>query len=365
MPLKIFKYFFHSASPVIFRPSTNRAQWQWVSRWLKECDLQRFRTNKQRMQRIAYYSRECLKEFRQERPFEYWRSQGYLQLFRSAFDEEMARPAMQVLADAGINHRLVSAAECLEIEPGLRWASIKPVSGLYLPDDEAGDCAEFARQLRSVCEENGVRFIFNAGVRNLVGHAAAVEGVRYVDEAGVERTVKADAVVVAAGIESRDLLAPFDIHVPLYPIKGYSVTLKVTDPERAPRAAIMDEALKTAITRMGPNVRIAGTAELGDSTLNIREQATRTLLKVARDWFPHAADSANATFWAGHRPMTPDGPPLLGKTPTRNLYVNLGHGSTGWAMAMGSGRVVSDLVIGRAPEIDLTGLTLERYRHRS
>jgi len=361
MPAKIIKYLFRSASPVIFRPSLDARQWAWVYQWLKECNLEHFRSNKQRMQRIAHYSRECLIEFRNQRPFEYFRSQGYLQLFRSDFDEEMAKPAMQVLVDAGINHRLVTTAECLEIEPGLRYAAIKPVSGLHLPDDEAGDCAEFSKQLRTVCEESGVRFMFNTNVKRLLSGAGQVEGVQYYDEHGIERKLLADAVVVAAGIESRELLAPFGIKVPLYPIKGYSATLKIENADRAPRAAIMDEALKTAITRMGPHVRVAGTAELGDSSLKICERASKTLLKVMQDWFPDATDLSTASFWVGRRPMTPDGPPLLGKTPTRNLYVNIGHGSTGWAMSMGSGRIVSDLITGREPEIDLSGLTLERY----
>jgi D-amino-acid dehydrogenase len=361
MPAKILKYLFRSASPVICRPQFNARQWQWAMRWLRECDLQRYRINKARMQRIAYYSKSCLDQFRTAHPFEYGRSQGYLQVFRSAFDEAMAGPAMQILAEAGINHRLLTPAECLQVEPGLKWAAIQPVSGLYLPDDEAGDCAVFARQLRGVCEQGGVSFRFGTEVLALQGSRAGVTGVIVRDDRQIQQALQADVVVVAAGIESRDLLAPLGITVPLYPIKGYSTTLAVTAPEKAPRAAVMDESLKTAITRMGPHVRVAGTAELGDSKLVIREKATRTLIKVMRDWFPDAADTSQPTFWVGLRPMTPDGPPLLGKTPTQNLYINLGHGSTGWAMSMGSARVVADLIAGRKPEIDLSGLTLERY----
>jgi D-amino-acid dehydrogenase len=362
MPLKIVKYMFKSASPVIFRPQFERRQWQWVAHWLKECDLERFRVNKQRMQRIAYYSRDCLTAFREQHPFEYWRTQGYLQLFRTESDQALARPALQILAEAGINHRLIDADECARVEPALRWAAVKPVSGLYLPDDESGDCAEFARQLRTLCESKGVAFRFNSEVEHLLGSSSGVSGVRLRDAHGSTSTIDADAIVVAAGIESRELLLPFDIRVPLYPVKGYSATLAIADPDRAPRAAVMDESLKTAITRMGPNVRIAGTAELGDGSLTIREQATRTLLKVMRDWFPDAADLSQASFWAGRRPMTPDGPPLLGKTPVRGLFLNLGHGSTGWAMSMGSAKVVADLIGGREPAIDLSGLTLDRYK---
>lgn len=363
MPTKILKYLFRSESPVIYRPKFNSRQWQWVMRWLRECDLDRYRINKERMQRIAYYSKSRLEQFRATHPFEYGRSQGYLQLFRSAFDEEMARPAMQILAEAGINHRLLTANECVEVEPGLKWARVQPSSGLYLPDDEAGDCAVFAKHLRLLCEEGGVHFRFNTEVRALQSSGARVTGVVVRDDRQTRQTLDADVVVVAAGVESRDLLAPFGIVVPLYPVKGYSTTLAVADSQRAPRAAVMDESLKTAITRMGPNIRVAGTAELGDSKLVVREKAARTLVKVMQDWFPDAVNVSQASFWVGLRPMTPDGPPLLGKTPTQNLYINLGHGSTGWAMSMGSAQVVSDLITGHEPEIDLSGLTLDRYGH--
>ena len=361
MPAKILKYLFKPASPLIFRPTFDLAQWRWIARWLRECDLARFRVNKQRMQRIAYYSRECLREFRGHHPFEYGRSQGYLQLFRTAFDVELAQPALAVLRDAGIKHREVSAAECAEIEPGLRWARQAPLSGLYLPDDEAGDCARFTRELRAICEANGVRFRFDTRATALDVRGGAVHGVHVESAAGSE-TLVANAIVVAAGVDSADLLAPLGVKVPLYPVKGYSATLQIVDDEKSPRAALMDESLKTAITRFGPNLRVAGTAELGNRQTTLREQALQTLMKVLDDWFPHATAPSSAQFWVGRRPMTPDGAPLLGPSGIHGLWINLGHGSTGWAMSLGSGRVVADLITQREPEIDLDGLTLERYR---
>jgi D-amino-acid dehydrogenase len=361
MPSKILKYLFKPASPLIFRPTLDPAQWRWIARWLRECDLERFRVNKQRMQRIAYYSRSCLQEFRARHPFDYGRSQGYLQLFRSEYDVELAQPALAVLRDAGIAYREVSAAQCVEIEPGLRWAREAPLSGLYLPDDEAGDCARFTRELRLICESNGVRFRLDTRVTGLDVQGGAVRGVRVASERGDE-VVHADAVVVALGVDSAQLLATVGVKVPLYPVKGYSATLPVIDDEKSPRAALMDESLKTAITRFGRNLRVAGTAELGDRRSTLREQALQTLLKVLDDWFPHAAKPSSAHFWVGRRPMTPDGAPLLGPSGVARLWLNVGHGSTGWAMAMGSGKVVADLVALRVPQIDLDGLTLERYR---
>ncbi|MDR5663468.1 D-amino acid dehydrogenase [Burkholderia cenocepacia] len=372
MPGKILKYLFKPASPLIFRPTLDAAQWRWIARWLRECEFERFRVNKQRMQRIAYYSRACLHAFRERYPFDYGASRGYLQLLRGAFDVDMVQPALKVLRDAGIAFRELDAAGCTAIEPGLRWARQAPVGGIYLPDDEAGDCARFTRELRALCEANGVAFRFNTELRALdvAGgkargvHVVAVGGNHEGNGSGGARhgtTLAADAIVVALGVDSAGLLRPYGIDVPLYPVKGYSATLAVADDEKAPCAALMDESLKTAITRFGPTLRVAGTAELGNRHAALRQQALDTLMKVLDDWFPHAADRTSARFWVGRRPMTPDGPPLLGASGIDGLWLNVGHGSTGWAMSMGSGKVVADLVTGRAPEIDLAGLTLARY----
>ena len=369
MPGKILKYLFKPASPLIFRPTLDAAQWRWIARWLRECEFERFRVNKQRMQRIAYYSRACLHAFRERHPFDYGASRGYLQLLRGAFDVEMVQPALKVLRDAGIAFRELDAAGCTAIEPGLRWARQVPVGGIYLPDDEAGDCARFTRELRALCEANGVTFRFRTEIRALEVAGGKVRGVRVAatdERAGSDGTARdtalaADAIVVALGVDSAGLLQPHGIGVPLYPVKGYSATLAVVDDEKAPRAALMDESLKTAITRFGPTLRVAGTAELGNRHAALRQQALDTLMKVLDDWFPHAADRASARFWVGRRPMTPDGPPLLGASGIDGLWLNVGHGSTGWAMSMGSGKVLADLVTGRAPEIDLSGLTLARY----
>ena len=400
MPAKLVKYLLKPTSPLIFRPTLDAAQWRWIARWLRECDLERFRVNKQRMQRIAYYSRTCLHAFRAQHAFEYGRSQGYLQLFRSDYDVELAQPALNVLRDAGIVYRELDAAGCAQVEPGLAFSRVKPVAGVYLPDDEAGDCARFTRELRAVCERQGVKFVFDTEVLALEAAGGKVSGVRVRPVPGRRtannrrelreqrreqrrapaevlrpadlnevadtepQTLAADAVVVALGVESAALVASLGVRVPLYPVKGYSATLPVVDEQKAPRAALMDESLKTAITRFGPYLRVAGTAELGNHRTTLREQALHTLMKVLDDWFPHAATPSSAQFWVGRRPMLPDGAPLLGHSGVQGLWLNVGHGSTGWAMSMGSGRVVADLVAGRAPEIDLDGLTLERYRRR-
>ena len=362
MPLKILKYLWKPQSPLVYRPQFNRQQWKWLRRWLGECAAERFRVNKQRMQRIAYYSQACLAEFRAAHDVDYSRTQGFLQVFRTRFDLDMARPGIRVLEDAGIVHLVLDGGQCAGVEPALRWSAVEPVAGLYLPDDETGDCAVFAGRLRMICEAVGVEFLFGTEVSRLDRTADSVTGVVIRSPDGTPRALVADAVVVAGGVESCGLLSPLGIELPVYPVKGYSATLPVKDSDKALRAAVMDEALKTGMTRMGPVVRVAGTAELGDSARTLRAKATATLINVVEDWFPEGVDTrADPRFWVGLRPMTPDGPPVLGETPLRNLFINTGHGSTGWAMAMGSGCAVADVVTGRKPAVDLAGLTLERY----
>ena len=362
MPLKILSMLFSHDTPVRFAPTLDPALWSWVGRWLRECRAMRFKRNKARMQRLAFYSRDCLASLRIGHGLSYERTEGMLQLLRSERDAKMAATTMAFLKEAGVTHQLLSPAECRVREPGL--SDIAFVGGLFLPDVETGNCPLFTRQLKDLSEERGVRFEFGSVVLRVTTKGDGVS-LRVRNDAGdSDRAV--DAVVVAGGIDSTMLLRRLGIRLPLYPVKGYSATVAIREPTYAPIAAVMDEAYKVAIVRMGNRIRVAGTAELGDRHLSITsnnaERALATLIKVARDWFPGAAQYQSATWWAGARPMLPDGPPVLGATSHPRVFVNLGHGSTGWAMAAGSARITADVVMQRAPAIDLEGLTLERYR---
>ncbi len=338
MPRKLFGQWVGRDSPIVFRPTFEPDLWRWLRRWLRECDIERFRRNKSRMFRLALYSR----------------SQLHLLRMRYALDYEQGQ-GRALLIETGAPHRLLTALECRALEPALLGAA-PLAAGLYLPDDETGNCALFARQLRDLCVEQGVDFRFNVLVRHLelranTLHAAHTAG-------GV---IVADRFVVAAGCDSTQLLAPLAIKIPLYPVLGHSATVQIVRHDSAPRLSMMDEHFKVAITRMGQHLRIAGTAEIGSRELRLRPSALATLLRVAGEWFPAAANYREARFWVGARPMLPDGPPLLGATPIANLFLNLGHGSSGWAMACGSAQVVADVIAGRVPDIDLEGLTLARY----
>jgi D-amino-acid dehydrogenase len=361
MPRKVLSMLFAKDAPVRVDLGLDPALWRWVSSWIGECRLSRYRRNKERMQRVAYYSREVMGELRPRFNLQYERTEGLLQLLRGDRDIALAVPGITFLKDAGVPHQLLTPEQCREREPGL--SDITFAGGVYLPDAESGNCPLFARQIRDLCEEHGARFAFGTTVEALRSEGDAIV-LRLADDNGV-REDRPDAVVIAAGVASAPLLRRFGGRLPLFPVKGYSASVAIREPTYAPLASLMDEAYKVAIVRLGNRVRVAGTAELGDATLSLQsknaERAFATLLKVARDWFPGAANYQDATWWVGARPMLPDGAPLLGPTRHPRVFVNLGHGSTGWTMAAGSGRVVADVVTGRAPEIDLEGLTLARY----
>lgn len=345
---------FRSESAVSLKPGFDRALWRWMRHWRRECELERFRVNKERMQRIGFYSRTLMSQLREYYQLEYERTEGLLQLFRTGRDIKLAEPAISMLAEHGITHTMLDAEGALAVEPALSAHTV--FSGaLHLPQEEAGNCPLFAKHMKHIAGTIGVRFHLAETVEAI---ELASRGVTLRINGG---TFPADAVVVAAGAQSAQLLRPLGIEIPLQPVRGYSVTAMIKNYDQAPHSTIIDEAYKVSITRLGSRVRVAGTAELGTTTPALQQRALRTLAKVADDWFPQAAQYASANPWNGLHPMLPDGAPLLGATPVRDVFVNIGHGTEGWAMAAGSGKVVADIVSGIEPEIDVQGLTMERY----
>ncbi|HYC43640.1 MAG TPA: D-amino acid dehydrogenase [Noviherbaspirillum sp.] len=353
-PKQILSHLFRSEAPVRLKATFDRTMWHWVRRWMAECELDRYRINRSRMQRLALYSRDVLRQMREYYQIDYEQTQGVLQLFRTEKDRQLAAPGIDLLAESAVPHQILDAEGVRVIEPAL--APDTPLAGgIYLPQDETGNCPLFTKRLKQIASSIGVQFHFTSTV-----HAIETES-RGVALQIDEGRYPADAVVVAAGIDSANLLKPLGIHVPMYPVKGYSATAQIKNFDQAPQAAVVDEAYRVAITRLGGRVRIAGTAELGARSTELRDRALRTLLKVGSDWFPDAANYSQANFWTGVRPMLPDGPPLIGATPVRNVFVNIGHGSNGWTMAAGAGKVLADIVSGYSPDIDMDGLTLSRY----
>jgi len=355
MPRRVLAHLLRAEAPVVFRPSLDPALWRWLLRWFRECELQRYRINRERMQRLAFYSQAEIRALRAQYALDYEQASGYLQLYRTQRELDASAPARTLLSELGVRHALADAVQCRTLEPALHAPT--PLAGaLHLPDDETGNCAFFAHQLKDIAIREGAEFRFGVDVQGIETAGDRVECLR--TSAG---ELRADAYVMAGGADSAALLAAAGLRIPLIAVKGYSATASITAFDHAPFVSVMDETYKVAITRLGNRMRVAGTAEIGTRGMALRDGALRTLLKVAQDWFPYAASWRQAKFWVGARPMLPDGPPLLGRTPLANLYLNTGHGSSGWVMAVGSGRVVADLIAGRQPDIDLDGLTLARY----
>jgi D-amino-acid dehydrogenase len=327
----------------------------WMRRWQQACTLESYLANRARLQRLAFYSRQRLHEISEACELSYERSDGYLVLLRGKRDCKLVQPGLEVLRLAGAVFREVDGEEARRIEPSL--SSDTPLAGaIHLPQDEVGNCRQFALLLKREAEALGAQFHFNCDIAPLAASAP-----RTLTLAGGSPPLAFDAVVVCAGVASARLLQPLGLQIPLAPIYGHSISLYIRDPLSAPQSAVMDERYKVAISRLGLRVRVAGSAELGGSPDVLKPAALQTLYKVLHDWFPGAANlKAGVQQWKGARPMLPDGPPVIGASGVPGVWLNLGHGSSGWALACGSARVLADVMAGRDAGIDTEGLGIER-----
>ncbi|MDB5850469.1 MAG: amino acid dehydrogenase, partial [Rhodoferax sp.] len=349
----------HAPVKVTLPLSGNDLGWMW--KWFKACKLETYLANRARLQRLAFYSRERLHALTTELRLEYDRSDGYMVLLRAEKDRAMVQPGLQVLRDAGVKFKEIDADAARQVEPAL--SSDTPLLGaVHLPDDEVGNCRQFTMLLKAEAQRLGVRFEFNRTVAQIdtTGGASVLL-------AGETAPRSFDTIVLCAGVASAALLRPLGLRLPLAAVYGYSITANIREPLNAPRSAVMDERFKVAISRMGQRVRVAGSAEIGGDPAAKNEAAVQTLYKVLHDWFPGAGQLASGVqVWKGARPMLPDGPPVVCAAPDasgqRRLWLNLGHGSSGWALSCGSARALADLVQGRTPEVDMDCLDLERWR---
>jgi D-amino-acid dehydrogenase len=300
------------------------------------------------MMRVAEYSRDCLRAIRNEININYdHRTQGTLQVFRTESQVQSAKKDIQVLTECGVEHRVLTRDDCLEFEPALKHTINKIVGGLQLPNDETGDCHQFVTELAKDCERLGVKFLMDTKIEKL-----NKQGSQIVSVTTDKGELKADAYLMAMGSYSTHMLANVGIKVPVYPIKGYSLTLPIEDFSAAPESTVMDETYKVAITRLGNRIRVGGTAEITSYNMALLEKRRKNIEFSIADLFPHAGDLAKAEFWTGLRPMTPDGTPILGKTNIDNLFLNTGHGTLGWTMSLGSAKFVSDVINNKTQDID-------------
>jgi D-amino-acid dehydrogenase len=312
------------------------------------------------MVRLAEYSRDCLKTLRVETGITYeGRMSGTLQVFRTEAQLDAAAKDVAVLEQCGVPYELLDRAGCVCAEPALARVQHKLVGGLRLPGDETGDCQLFTTRLAAQAEEIGVRFLYGRTIEAVSATNKRILGIEVCGE-----RLTADHYVVALGSYSRPLLKQIGLDIPVYPVKGYSLTVPITNPNGAPLSTIMDETYKVAITRFNDRIRVGGMAELAGFDLRLNPRRRETLEMVLGDLLPHGGDISAAKFWTGLRPMTPDGTPIVGGTSRSNLWLNIGHGTLGWTMACGSGQLIADLIARCQPAIHPGGLGYERYGKR-
>ena len=358
IPFKAVKWMFQHHAPLAINIDGSMWQLQWMAQMLKNCNPESYTKNKERMMRVAEYSRDCLKELRETTGISYEnRAKGTLQVFRNQAQLEAVYRDIEVLKECGVSYELLDQNDLAKVEPALAYAKDKLVGGLHLPNDETGDCYLFTNALAEKAKALGVEFQFNQNVEALLVEGDEIKGVRVNGQ-----VLTADRYVLAFGSYSRDFLKPLHLNLPVYPVKGYSLTIPIVQPEFAPQSTVLDETYKIAITRFDQRIRVGGMAELSGFNLGLNQDRRATLEMVTNDLFP-GGDMAQASFWTGLRPMTPDSTPIIGATRFSNLFLNTGHGTLGWTMACGSGKLISDLVLNHQPEISTEGLSILRYSH--
>jgi D-amino-acid dehydrogenase len=359
-PLKILQWLGREDAPLLFRPRADLAQWTWGLRFLVECLPGRTRRNTESALALARYSREQLRRLRDDTGIRYdLQTRGILHLYENKREFDHARRQVELLREHGLDTEIKTPDQCLAIEPALKHWIARVVGGAFAPSDECGDARLFTRNLSELCENLGVTFRFNVSVKRIEAARGAIERVVIDDEKGIEESLRAEAYVVALGSYSPLLLAPIGISVPVYPVKGYSVTLPLESDDEAPLTSLTDHARKVVISRLGDRLRVAGTAELNGYDTEMNERRCEALVKRCFEWFPKAGRPERAQYWTGLRPATPSNLPLIGRAKYPNLFINTGHGTLGWTLACGSGRALADIVSGRRPEPEFRFLELE------
>lgn len=357
--IKAVKWLAMKHRPLVVRPWLDPSMIAWVTRMLAYANNENYLRARKSMNRLAAYSIECLADIRTRHNLRYeQRKLGILQLYRSARLWERGQRQVDLLNKLGVEYELLDGYGCVQVEPALANAKCNLAGGIMYPTDETGDCQLFVGQLANYLRQNGVDFRLSTAVLGVNYNGDTVEYIRTDDGA-----VEADIYVAALGCESRGLLQDLNINLPIYPIKGYSITLDVEDSCRAPLSSVMDDKYKVAVTRLGHRVRVAGTAELAGFDSRLRANRRALLRQRLDELFPGSVESSphNGSFWSGFRPSTPEGPPLIGKTRMHNLYINTGHGTLGWTMACGSAKLLSDIIAGNGRALDSEEYRLGRY----
>ena len=358
LPFSVLKWVLTGRSPLIINPNMSVETIKFLYRMYKNCNSRSYEINKSRMLRVANYSQKALLEIETDFDLYYeQKKQGSLQLFWDSKEIEKTQKDIAILDKFNINSQLLSAEECVKIEPGLRYVKNKLAGGIQFMDDFTGNCYLFSTEVYKKCVEMGVNFEFNTEIKSL-----QISNDKIASVSTDSGEIKADCYSVSLGSYSTKILSKIGIEIPIYPVKGYSITLPVLSNEDAPQSTIMDEKNKIAITRLGERIRVAGMAHLTDFDKNLRTKSLDSLMSGLDLLFPKSYESSKETnFWTGFRPSTPDGTPIIGPTPFNNLFLNTGHGTLGWTMSAGSGKLLANLVSGIDPEISTEGIDMSRY----
>ncbi len=352
-PLKVLQWLGKEDAPLLFRLRADMRQWLWGLQFLRECTPARTRHNIRQIVQLGTYSRDTLQQLRRDIGIHYdQRTQGILHFYTNAAEFEAAHAPAAQMRELGCERQVISADEAVRIEPALRQVRHQLAGATFTAEDESGDANQFARELVKHCEADGVQFRMSHTITALREAGGSIDHVEVTDAEGRFQRIRGDAYVVAMGSLSPLLVKPLGIRLPIYPAKGYSVTIPVADAALAHQVSLTDDEYKLVFSRLGDRLRIAGTAELNGYDRDLNRVRCEAIVRRVDALFPGAGDSSQAQFWTGLRPATPSNVPIIGRSRLPNLYLNTGHGTLGWTHACGSGKSIARIVGGHAPEVD-------------
>ncbi len=365
-PLKVLKWLGQEDAPLLFRLRADARQWRWGLQFLRECTPARTRHNIEQIVRLGTYSRDTLQQLRRDTGIAYdQRTQGILHFYTSQKEFDAAEAPAAQMRDLGCDRRVISADEAVKIEPALAHIRPKLAGATYTSEDESGDANRFARELVKLCEVEGVNFLMSHTVTALRTAGGEIDHVEATDSEGRFQRLRADAYVLAMGSLSPLLAKPLGIELPIYPAKGYSVTMPVKDASMAHQVSLTDDEYKLVFSRLGDRLRIAGTAELNGYDRDLNRVRCEAIVRRVEELFPGAGDAARAQFWTGLRPATPSNVPIIGRAKVGKLFLNTGHGTLGWTHACGSGKSIARIVSGLQPEVDFAFTGLDAHASAS
>jgi len=355
-PLKVLKWMGKEDAPLLFRLRADMRQWLWGLRFLRECTPARTKYNIEQIVRLGTYSRDTLGELRSAIGLLYdERTQGILHFYTNQKEFDAAEAPAAQMRELGCDRRVISADEAVRLEPALAHIRPQLAGATYTAEDESGDANQFARGLVEQCKKMGVEFLMShtiTALRSKGGAGSEVDHVEATDSEGRFQQIRGDAYVLAMGSLSPLYAKPLGIDLPIYPAKGYSVTMPVKDPTYAHQVSLTDDEFKLVFSRLGDRLRIAGTAEFNGYDRDLNRVRCEAIVRRTEELFPGAGDASQAQFWTGLRPATPSNVPIIGRSKISNLFLNTGHGTLGWTHSCGSGKSIARIISGLKPEVD-------------